>query len=418
MEICNPVIWYIHPYAGGPGLGNTARNHFLAKEWSSVGAKVVVFCSSWHHLMIPDKQHNGIEIIDGVTYLFVPTSKYNSGSLGRLRNIGEFCWHLYSGREQYQKLAGKPDMIIASSPHPYCFLSAWRLARKWHSHLIFEVRDLWPLSLIQLAGLSSWHPLVLLTGWIERFAYRTADHVVSLLPGAMAHMGPLGLTPKRFSYIPNGAGITTSEYVNDMQTNLDNPALNLARRLREEGRFVVIYPGALGPPNNMGPLVKAAVILQDKGNDHIQIILMGQGSESSLLKDSLHHLGLKNFHMFPQAERNVALRLMELASAGYVSVRRLSIYRYGISFNKLFEYMERSLPVLFAADVIGNPVSESACGLITSPDDPKSIAASLTSLSNLPPEHLRAMGERGRQFVIIHHDYSILAKRYLTLPED
>lgn len=409
------TIWYIHPYAGGPGLATFYRPYFLSAAWLQAGARATVFCSAWHHLMPSTVRRTEVENLEGVPYVFVPASEYVGNGLGRLRNMFGFCRNLLVRSREYERLAGRPDMIIASSPHPYCLLPAWLLAKKWRARLVFEVRDIWPLSLVELAGLSPRHPLAVLTGWIEKFAYRVADDVVSLLPGALEHMRQLGLAPERFHYIPNGVRLADDDGAETSEGGGDAPALACARRLLAAGKFVVVYPGSLGPPNNMLPLLEAAAILRDAGNGDICFVVMGQGGERTMLEDRIRSLGLEDFHLFSQAERKVSRDLMRLASAGYVSVRRLPIYRYGISFNKLFEYMELRLPVLLAADVPGNPVLAAACGLVTSPDDPRAIAESLVRLAGLPQAERQAMGERGREFVLAHHDYAVLARKYLAL---
>src|SRR5690606_28442346 len=99
---------------------------------------------------------------------------------------------------------GVPDAIIGSSPHPYMFLATHRLARRYNAASIFEVRDLWPLSLVEFAGVSPRHPLVVATGWLEKFAYRKADSVVSLQSGSQPYMCGRGLAAERWHYIPNG----------------------------------------------------------------------------------------------------------------------------------------------------------------------------------------------------------------------
>jgi glycosyltransferase involved in cell wall biosynthesis len=254
----------------------------------------------------------------------------------------------------------------------------------------------------------------MLTGWVERFAYRNSDACVSLLPGAKSHMVERGLPLNRFHYIPNGASLSAAQLQTDA---LSTPALNKVRLLRDDGRFVVIYPGAMGPPNNMLPLIEAAHLLSAKIGQAVHFVLMGQGGEIPALKERVRHFGLTTVHFFPQSNRQVALALMSMASAGYVSVRRLPIYRHGISFNKLFEYMQQKLPVIFAADVPGNPVELAGCGVITSPDDPVLIANAIYSLSKKSSSDLASMGQAGRSFVERHHDYTVLAAEYLQLFE-
>src|SRR5690606_18186674 len=103
---------------------------------------------------------------------------------------------------------GRPDAIIYSSPHPFGVVSCWLAARLLGARFVFEVRDIWPLSLIELGGLKSGNPLVRVTGWIESFAYARADKVISLLPCAESHMTSKGLAAGKFLWVPNGVDST------------------------------------------------------------------------------------------------------------------------------------------------------------------------------------------------------------------
>lgn len=407
-------IWYIHPYAGGPNLGNTGRPYYLCREWNNLGFNATVFCSAWHHLMFATQtQRQAVEMIRDVRYCFVESRKYDGNGLSRILNMLDFCVNTFRNRRFFIDVAGHPDVIIPSSPHPYSILSAWVLSKLTGAKLILEVRDIWPMSLVALANVPKWHPLVIFTGFVERFAYQVADRVVSLLPNALHYMKSKGLDQEKFAYIPNG--VTYLDNNEDLL--VDDPAVNLARNLRGKGKFVVVYPGAMGPPNNMLPLLRAAGLLFKNNAAPIEFILMGTGGDVPTLKTFAQVEGLSNVHFFDQSSRQVALSLMHEADAGYVSVRRLSLYKHGISFNKLFEYMQVGLPVVFAADVPNNPVGLSGCGIETSPDEPEEIAASLVTLQKKSKSELRAMGAAGMSYVKSHHDYMKLARDYVALFE-
>jgi glycosyltransferase involved in cell wall biosynthesis len=412
------TIWYLHPYAGGPNLGNSARPYHLASAWIEQGANATVFCSSWHHLMSLPKQLQEDENIEGVPYCFIPTRKYQGNGVSRMLHMTDYCLGLLFNRRKYENKFGRPNVIVASSPHPYTLIPAWFLARIFRAKLVFEVRDLWPLSLVELAGLSKWHPLVVITGWIELFAYRQSDATVSLLPGAKNYMVSKGLKPKNYHYIPNGARLidqdsSTAHLKNRHQ--LQHPVIDFALNSLKQGHFVVIYPGAMGPPNNMKPLIKAASIIAQASKSHIQFILLGQGGDIAELQQMSKDYNLHNVHFFSQVDRSIALELMRIASAGYVSVKRLPIYKYGISFNKLFEYMQQRLPVIFAADVQENPIEVSGAGVVTSPDQPELIAASIIELSEKTVAQRQEMGQLGLNYIIQFHDYRILSEQYLAI---
>jgi glycosyltransferase involved in cell wall biosynthesis len=301
-------------------------------------------------------------------------------------------------------------MVIASSPHPYAFLGARHLARRFGARCVFEVRDLWPLSLVELAGVRPSHPLVRATGWLEESAYRSADAVVSLLPCTLEHMRERGLAPERWHYIPNGIEPEQASGLPDSE-----PA-QLARLWSAEGRMVVAYAGALGRPNHVETLVRAMAMLPP--DSPAACIIVGRGEQQEDLRRLVEGLGLgERVRMFGQIPKAAVQRLLRECGAGYISLRPEPIFRFGVSPNKLFDYMQAALPVIFAVRGGNDPVAEAGCGVSADPGEPGAIAQAITRIAEAGPEQRRAMGERGRAYVLERHGYDRLARAYLQLAQ-
>src|SRR5690606_23866806 len=135
----------------------------------------------------------------------------------------------------------KPDIIICSSPSLISWLGAEWQGWRNHARTIFEVRDIWPLTLRELGGFHRLHPFILFLQWVERRAYRKADVVVSNLPHADDHMVSCGMNRNKFLWLPNGVDVgefSSGRTVPDaVQTAV--PA----------DKFVVGYAGTLGEAN-------------------------------------------------------------------------------------------------------------------------------------------------------------------------
>jgi glycosyltransferase involved in cell wall biosynthesis len=281
---------------------------------------------------------------------------------------------------------------------------AFFLARRHHARFIIEVRDLWPLSLQELAGLPPWHPLVLLMAACESFAYRNCDYAVSVLPSAESHMRSRGLARGKFRHIPNGvnAGPTTAR-----PTTLES----VAKAAAPVGGFVVGFVGTFSEANFLIPLIEAARLLQRHAE--VRFVLCGRGP----LGEELRRLskGLTNVTFLDTVARGKVLDVVETFDLCYVGFRPSPLYRYGISPNKLYDYMFAARPVLLAANVPSSEVERARCGFVIRSADPQSIAQAVLSMSHRAPGDLRSMGERGRAFVLRYHDYDVLASRYLEL---
>ncbi|SAI60572.1 lipopolysaccharides biosynthesis glycosyltransferase [Bordetella trematum] len=405
-------IWYVHPYAGGPGVGRYSRPYYLSRQWQQQGVRATIITAAFHHLL-DEPQQAGHRRIGGVDYAFLPAHAYQGNGLGRLRNMFGFSARLYTQAGALRERYGTPDLIIGSSPHPYAFPAVQAVARRFGAQSVFEVRDLWPLSLVELAGVSPGHPLVRLTGAIERHAYRRADYVVSLLPCTRDYMEAAGLPPAHWRYIPNG--VHTDESA-DAGAGAGEACVQLALRWRAEGRAVVVYAGALGKPNHVDSLVKAIARLKTEGQNHIAAIIVGRGELQDSLRAEIEAGGLSDqVALFGQIPKAAVHTLLASASVGYISLRPEPLFRFGVSPNKLFDYMLAGLPVLFAVQAGNDPVGEAGCGVSVNPGDPAAIADGLRQLCLQDEAARQAMGQRGRDYVLARHSYEALAQAYLNL---
>ena len=112
----------------------------------------------------------------------------------------------------------------------------------------------------------------------------------------------------------------------------------------------------------------------------------------------------------PKAQIPSFLAAIDIA---YIGWQRLPIYRFGIAPNKLMDYMMSGCAVLHSVEAGNDPVREAGCGLTVAPEAPAAVADGLRQLAALPAEARRAMGERGRAFVLANHTYPVLAQRFL-----
>ena len=408
-----PNIWYVHPYAGGPGVGRYSRPYYLARHWLQSGARATVFTPAFHHLL-DAPQTAGARDIAGVPYEFVPARTYQGNGAGRLLHMAAFSLKMRLHAEKFARIHGRPDLVVASSPHPYAFLATHALARKFGARSVFEVRDLWPLSLTELAGVAPSHPLVRFTGWVERYAHRNADHVVSLLPCTLEHMVATGMPPEHWRYIPNG--VHADESAPAAGAASDHPCIEQALQWRGAGRAVVVYAGALGRPNYVDSLVQAIAHLRDQGDTNVNAIIVGRGELQEELRGAIDRLRLNDrIALFEQMPKQAVLALLAHASVGYISLRKEPLFRFGVSPNKLFDYMLARLPVLFALQAGNDPVREAGCGVSVTPGDIPAIAQGLRQLAQLSEIERQEMGERGHAYVLAHHSYETLAKAYLDL---
>jgi glycosyltransferase involved in cell wall biosynthesis len=403
-------ILLLNHYAGSPTLGMEYRPYYLAREWVRLGHRVQVLAADFSHVRSQQPQA-GDEQIDGINYRWLPTPRYQGNGLGRLRNILSFLSQAFSMADALAQ-ALKPDVVIASSTYPMDIWAAQRIAKAARraggaGRLVYEVHDLWPLSPIELSGMSPWHPFALICQSAEDTAYRVSDHVVSMLPKVQQHMAGRGLDLKKLSIVPNG--ISPEEWKGQPAPLRDDVATAVAQ-LKAERHVVVGYAGSLGLPNAMDHALDAMKAL--KGQP-LRLVMVGDGHERERLVRRIADEGLDNVRWFPPVPKAQVPAFLAAIDIAFIGWQRVPIYRFGIAPNKLMDYMMAGRPVLHAVEAGNDPVAEAGCGLTVAPEDPAAIAAGLQRLAALKPGERKSMGERGRQFVLRHHSYPVLAQQFL-----
>ena len=427
-------ILYLNHYAGSPALGMEYRPFYLAREWVRAGHRVQIVAADYSHVRArqPDA---GDETLDGIAYRWLPTPPYQGNGAGRVWNIWRFLSQVW--RQSHQLVRDfKPDVVIASSTYPMDIWVARRIARISRelankpanqranqradnradnrasvraagAVLVFEVHDLWPLSPIELSGMSPRHPFIRLCQAAEDAAYRDADVVVSMLPKVQGHMAAHGLDLAKLQIVPNG--ISLDEWTGTPPALRDDLA-RLIGTQRAAGRTVVGYAGSMGLPNALDVLLDAAALLQA---EPIAIVMVGDGHERARLAQRLIDEGLSNVSLLPPVPKAMIPALLALLDIAYIGWQRVPIYRFGIAPNKLMDYMMSGCTVLHSVDAGNDPVAESGCGLTVAPESAPAVADGLRRLAALPVDERKAMGQRGRAFVLAHHTYPVLAQRFL-----
>lgn len=402
-------ILLINHYAGSPRHGMEFRPYYLAREWVRAGHEVMIVAASYSHVRAVQPEvpgHAVEELIDGIRYRWLPTPHYAGNGMGRLRNILSFLRQLRADAWRLTR-DFRPDAVIASSTYPMDVWVARRLARLAKAKLVYEVHDLWPLSLIELSGMSPRHPFALLCGKAEADAYRDADVVVSMLPCVHEHMASRGLDLKRLRIVPNG--FAPEEWQGEsaplgetLRTHLDAE--------RAAGRTLVGYAGSMGLPNALDVLLDAAARLRD---EPISFVLVGSGHEAARLAERAQRDELTKVRFLapiPKAQIPTLLARFDIA---YIGWQRTPIYRFGIAPNKLIDYLMAGRAVLHSVEAGNDPVAEAGAGLTVVPEDAGAVAQGLLKLAALSPAEREAMGQRGRAFAMAHHAYPVLAARFI-----
>ncbi|MDX8553628.1 glycosyltransferase family 4 protein [Tenacibaculum sp. 1B UA] len=397
-------IWIINEYAGSIENGMTYRHYYLAKELINKGYNTTIITGSYSHFLkkypkLDKREKYKEERINGVNYLWVKVMKYNeSFDKKRILKWFQFVYKLFFVSKY---ISNKPSYIICSPTAPFSILSSLFLARKHKAKLIFEVRDIWPLTLIELGGYKKQHPFIVFMSYFEKLALKKADILVSNLQNYSSHIKNLGLN-RKVHWVSNGVDLTEM----DKHKPLSNELLNKIPK----NKFIVGYTGKLGVSNALDDFIEAARLL--KNNENIIFVLVGKGQE----KEKLQEANLRNVLFIDFIKKNQIQSMLSLFDICYIGYRKEKLYEYGVSPNKIFDYMLSGKPIIFGVESGGlNIIEKANCGKVILPENAKAIVKAILSLYNMGENERNELGNNGKNYVVNNFTYGKLADKYINI---
>ena len=395
------IIWIINQYGSTPETGMGGRHYYFGKELAKQGYKVYEVASATDHLLhTQPKIQDDItfeEVVDNFTFVWVKMPHYaEAHSKQRALNWFLFPWKI---QKLSKLIKDKPDAILCSSPSLITFLGAQRLAKKYNARLVFEVRDIWPLTLCELGGYSPKHPFIRFMQWVENKAYRDSDRVVSNLINSVEHMVVHGLKRDKFTWVANGFSLD--------EVNKKVPLSAEVEQQLPKNKFIVGYTGTLGVANSMGVLLNAAEQLKD--NTDIAFVLVGEGKEKEALQAQAREKNLTNVTFINPIPKVQIQAMLNQFDACYIGWLKDDLYRLGIGANKIPEYLYSGKPVIHAYSGECDPIAELQAGICTEAENPQALAAAILQLYQMPEEQRQQMGENGRKAALEKYEYGMMA---------
>jgi glycosyltransferase involved in cell wall biosynthesis len=331
--------------------------------------------------------------VDRLGFRFLPVTPYRSNGPARVVN-----WLSFGGGVVAMSVAApriRPDLVYASSPHLFAALAGDWVARRYRVPFVLEVRDLWPQVLVDMGQVSQSSPVLRALTRLEEYLYGRADAIVVLAEGVRDALVRRGVDPRRLSVIPNGSDPASFDQRIDREG---------ARRAAGFNRLTALYAGAHGPANGLELLLDAAAKLSDVG---IDLVLVGDGVRRPALMREAQERRLDNVRFLPAVPKMEIPRLLLAADIGIHCLADVDLFRYGVSPNKVFDYMAAGLPVLTnSPGEVTQLVEKADAGIVVQPLD---IESGLRAMVTAGPDALARWGTNGRAFVASHRSWPALA---------
>ena len=396
------ISQYFPPEMGAP----SARVYELSRRWVKNGDQVTVLTGFPNHptgIIPPEyrgyrflqEEKDGIRVVR--TYIFAAPNK------GFFKRVLSYVSFMFSSVIQGTRKVGKQDVIIATSPQFFVGIAGFIISRLKGIPFIFEVRDLWPESIVQLGQLKN-KAIICFLEWIEMTLYRKAVHVVGVADSTVKILSERGVPEEKITIIKNGVDLELFRVRRDTEA--------LKKRHGYDGKFIISYIGTHGLSHALDKVLDSARMLQEQ-ND-ILFMLVGEGAEKEHLKQKAKNLNLGNVVFVDQIDKQQLPEYYALADVILVTLRDLPLFRSVIP-SKIFEIMAMGRPILISVDGESRKLVEQAkAGIFSEPEKAQMMSDKILYLKE-NPQVRQTLGNNGRKFVEEHFDRNRLADRYQAL---
>ena len=398
-------IWWINHHAVPPVVSGGTRHFSLAKSLKKLNYETTIINGSFDHLNshFQEKGDFGqnlkeplLRSYEGVDFYSIPTPYYvGNASIGRVKNMLAF----YFGAMKY--LRGKvnipkPDLIIGSVVHPFAAYTGYRLSRYYNVPFIYEVRDLWPRTLVDLGRISSKHPFVILLDKLDGFLAKKAKLIITTAPLMKNHYKErFGINEDQFLWVTNGS-VFTKKKPTAMRTIEENDVIQVG------------YTGNIGYGNGIRNFLQALSIVDQDLLNKFKFLFVGEGPFKKELAAYAKEKELP-VEFKDSVPKDRVWEILQKFDFLLFIIIETPILKFGISSNKLSDYHSAGRPIIEIVSCNSSPVQSSGAGYHA--DSFGELPKILSAICNADQEEYIEKGEKGYLFAQENYDWDNLAKK-------
>lgn len=391
-------VFYISKYVSTPLLSGGDRKYILSNYMNQLAGKVtLIYSRSNGRKHKPTWKLFKNENVDGLDTVMINglLVKQMGINFRRMFSWMQFEMNLFLYFILLPK-SKRPDVVIASSFSLFTFYTVAILKKIYKFKMIVEVRDISPQTEVDFGRISEKGIVYKVFKYIEFFGYRHADKTFATMPKFDEYLKTQGFNDKPFVCIPQGFDMDNLQPLEDSSTE-------------EKESFVVTYAGTIGEVNLVEELCVCADILK---NHNIEFHVYGNGPLETTLKNKYSYLTKLKFKgLVPRSEISAKLMEADLLINMWADKK---VYEYGVSPNKWMDYMHAAKPILVTYNGYKSIINEASCGWFIEANNPQLMADKILEISAMDKAYLSRIGLNGREYLIKHHDYKVLAEKLLN----
>ena len=416
-------VYILNHYAADMYFSRGGRHYWFAKFLRAKGYAPAVFaCNAkhgsdaeyWFDTGALFEEHVAEEI--ETPFVFVRGRAYTGNGKRRVLNMLDFYRNVQTAAAAYAKAHGAPDVIYASSVHPLTLVAGIRLARRFGVPCVSEVRDLWPESIVTYSGrFTRSHPLMRLLYRGERWIYEKSDALIFTFEGGYDYIVERGwdkfIPREKTHYSNNGVDLAAFDE-NRERFRADDPMLD-DPMLDDPSVFKAVYTGSVRRVNRVGFLLDAAKELRDP---RVRLLVYGDGDELDALRRRAADEGVQNIVFRGRVEKKYVPSIVGRADLNILHWEMTPLTRFGMSLNKLFEYLAAGRPIFSTVRSPYSIVGRCRCGAEAEDFTPHALAEGIERIAALSAPERATMGERARA-AAADFDFGTLTDKLIALIE-
>lgn len=282
---------------------------------------------------------------------------------------------------------GKYDLIYVTSPPLFVGAAGLWLSRLKKIPMVFEIRDLWPESAVQLGELTNRLAIDLATR-LEESIYNHSARLVAVTNGIKTRLIERGEPERKISLIPNGANINLYNFRSKSR-------YNIRRELKLDNKFVAVYAGIFGIAQGLETILESAILLEKEKDVHF--LMIGEGPVKEKIIKMSNDLRLPNITFLSAVPRDLMSAYLSAADASIIPLRNIPIFNGALP-TKMFDAWACERPLILCVDGEARLVLEKAYGgLYVPPEEPAKLSEAILQLRD-DPVLAKKMGVNGRKF--------------------
>lgn len=333
-------------------------------------------------------------------FVFVRTTPYHKNGWRRALNMVSYGIRAYRwGSSQKER----PDVIIATTPHPFCIFAASRLAKKLKVSFLMELHDLWLDYLLDTKMMSASNPLYRILKWMEVYCYRQAKKILILWPQMDLYLERFGVPKEKIVWTPLGV---------DFFSLAPPPS----KRCQNGDHFIVMCTARFGPASNVDEILQAARLLKERGENRFRFVLIGGGPQKETLEQYTRDHQLNNIEfrgMIPKGDIPKHLLEADVCIAGLPDIPNYR--KYGTIPTKVVDYLFANRPTIFITSIRDSLVEKAGAGFVVPPGRPEMLANALQKMIDLSSEERIRLGQNGVEHIRQFHNLEKIADKIESL---